>query len=90
MIDRLQAGPVVRAGDIAVIPISRFTSALSGKHGAVGAIVPVAVVAIAGDDVRAWRTDGRPESPQRLLEDVPDLARLIDGIRISRDEDFGE
>jgi hypothetical protein len=85
MIDRLRAGPVVRAGNVTVIPILRFTSVLSAKHGAVGAILPVAVLAIAGDEVRAWRMDGHPESTQQWLETVPDLTRLIDGIRINRD-----
>lgn len=75
----------MRAAGIAVIPILRFTSALLAKHGAVGAIVPVAVLAIAGDKVRAWRMDGHPESAQQWLETVPDLTRLIEGIRINRD-----
>lgn len=82
MIERLHAGPVVRAAGTTVITVSRLASTV-GEFGAVGAAMPVAVVVIAGADLQAWRIDGQPESIQRLLENVPHLANVIDSARIT-------
>lgn len=80
--DRLQAGPVVRAGHAAMVPVLRFTSALTGR-GAIGAIVPVAVLTLANGQLQAWRTDGHPEAPQQWLDVVPELKSLVEEIRRS-------
>lgn len=85
MNDRLLAGPVLRVAGIAVIPILRLTSAISAKPMAVGMIVPVAVLTIAGNDVQAWGMDGRPKSTREWLDAIPDLAGVVDSIKRSGD-----
>lgn len=84
----LRAGRVIKAGGFAIVPVLRFTSMRSARA-AVCNIEPIAVILLAGDQVQAWRADGSAESAQRLLQDVPDLAGLIEAIRAGRDENVG-
>ncbi len=83
MTDRLLAGPVLRVAGIAVIPILRIISAVSARSVAIGMIVPVAVLTVAGNDIQAWGMDGHPKSTREWLDAVPDLAGVVDWIRRS-------
>lgn len=72
----LRAGPVARVDGACIIPVSRLTRGRAGLS-LWTALVPVAVVLVRNNEVRAWNIDGTPSSLDQWQTALPGLTALI-------------